>query len=93
MFPIGLGETSMSAIRDVAVGLVQRFALRATGGDLLRLAVTSFIDNCARAKFPADADLVRLWKSILCENLSHVNPHFHERAAAAVPHFLEQYYR
>ena len=30
----------MSAIREVAVGLVQRFALRATGGDLLRQAVT-----------------------------------------------------
>ena len=87
------GETSMSAIREVAVGLVQRFALRATGGDLLRQAVTSFIDNCARAGFPADADLVRLWKSILCENLSNVDPLIHEKAVAAVPHFLEQYYR
>ena len=55
--------------------------------------MTSFIDNCARAGFPADADLVRLWKSILCENLSNVDPLIHEKAVAAVPHFLEQYYR
>ena len=57
------------------------------------IASCSFIDNCARAKFPADADLVRLWKSILCENLSNVDPLIHEKAVAAIPHFLEQYYR
>ena len=45
------------------------------------------------SKFPADADLVRLWKSLLCENLSNVDPLIHEKAVAAVPHFLEQYYR
>ena len=43
----------MSALREVAVGLVQRFSLRAAGGDLLRQAVTSFIDNLSRAKVAA----------------------------------------
>ncbi len=88
-----IGEEALAQVRGIAIGLVQRLVLRAPGGDLLRQAVTSYIDNCSQAGFPADEELIDLWKGILLENLSNVDPLINEKAIAAVPHFLEEYYK
>ena len=39
-------------------------ALRGSGGEIVRTAVTSFIANMAEAKFPChnDQDVIELWK-------------------------------
>ena len=62
-----LGEESVAGIKQIAVTLVAKMALRVTGGDLLRQAVTLYIQDCSIAKFPChhDAEVVELWQAIL----------------------------
>lgn len=56
----------MSSVKGIAVTLVQRLSLRTTGGDLLRQAITTYIDQCAKAQFPAHEEgIVDLWQAIL----------------------------
>ena len=59
-------EEQLSSVKQIAVNLVQNLSLRKSGGDLLRQAVTAFIEHCSRAKFPCHGqDVVQLWQAIL----------------------------
>ena len=63
LFP---GPDLVSSVSGIAGKLVERLSLRVTGGDLLRQAVTTYIDECSQAKFPVHgSDTVDLWQAIL----------------------------
>ena len=68
------GPDLIEKIKSIVVTLVQKLSLRTTGGDLLRQAVTSYIEHCSKAKFPCHGqDIVDLWKSILGEKFLNLN--------------------
>ena len=89
-----LDEDTLKAIKAVAAKVVEKLALRSTGGDLLRQAVTAFIEQCSRGKFPCHGESTAdLWQAVLDENLSSPDPQIHEKAVLAFPHFIEEYYK
>jgi len=61
------GEKVIGAIKQIPVSVVQRLALKVTGGDLLRQAITSFVDQCSQAAFPIhdEPTTLDLWQAIL----------------------------
>ncbi len=59
----------MEDIKGMFVGVVQKLSLRITGGDLLRQALASCIENLSLAHYPChETDTVDLWQAILCEH-------------------------
>ncbi len=64
-----LGDDLISSVSQIGVSLVQRLSLRVSGGgDLLRQAIASHIEQCAEAAFPVHGtDIVDLWQAILGE--------------------------
>ncbi len=71
----------------------QRMELRGSGGELLRSAVTPFIQNMAESKFPChNEDVVDLWKMIIDDNLVHKDAVVQERAICAVAAFANEYF-
>ena len=52
----------------IILQLEQKMSLRGSGGDLLRGAVTNYIQNISDAHFPCHGDnVVDLWKMVLGE--------------------------
>jgi hypothetical protein len=59
-------QTIVERIKNIVVGLEQKMSLRGSGGELLRGAVTNYIQNLSDAHFPChDDNVVDLWKMIL----------------------------
>jgi len=65
----------LSSIKQIPVSLVQRLALKITGGDLLRQALVTFVDQCSRAHFPIHDDerTLDLWQAIIGESKGKAN--------------------
>ena len=73
---------TLERIASILAKMEQRMELRGSAGELMRSAVTPYIQNLSEAKFPAHdkADILDLWKMIIDENLVHKDPSVQERA-------------
>ena len=59
-------ETTLTRIKLILMHMEQRMALRGSGGELLRCAVTRYIQNLAESEFPChDEEIIDLWKIII----------------------------
>ena len=69
--------------------------LRGSAGELLRGAVTPYIQNLSESQFPChdDMEVLDLWKIIIDDNLIHKDSVVQERAISAVPAFVNEYYK
>ena len=61
-----LDPPTLDRIKNVVIGLEQKMSLRGSGGELLRGAVTNYIQNLSDAHFPChNNNVVDLWKMVL----------------------------
>lgn len=90
-----LGASHIERIKGIVSSLESRMALRGSGGEIVRTAVTSFIANMAEAKFPChnDQDVIELWKLSLDDNLSSPDPTVQEKAVTASALYVGEYCR
>lgn len=88
-----LDDAMILRVKNIVITLEQKMALRGSGGELLRGAVSTFIQHMSEAHFPCHKDqVVDLWKMILDENLSNGDPVVQERAISTVAPFVSEYY-
>ena len=87
------GNQIVNRIKVIVSLLEQKMALRGSGGDIIRWAVTKFIHNLSEAHFPAhdDKDTLNLWKMTLDDNLSSTDPKMQEQAVIAVAAYVKEY--
>ena len=80
-------------IKSIVSLLEQKMALRGSGGDIIRSAVTKFIQNLSEAHFPAhnDKDTLNLWKMTLDDNLPSMDPKIQEQAVSSVAAYVKEY--
>ena len=85
---------TLERIESILAKMEQRMELRGSAGELMRSAVTPYIQNLSEAKFPCHekSDILDLWKMIIDENLVHKDPSVQERAISAVPAFVNEYF-
>jgi len=90
-----LDAALIDRIKNIVSGLEGRMAMRGSGGEIVRTAVTSFIYNMAQAHFPAhtDHDVIELWKIALDETLSSADPIVQEKSVNASAAFVTEYCR
>ena len=60
-------EKTLERLKNILMVLEQRMMLRGSAGELLRSAVTPFIQNMSEAHFPCHKDppIIDLWKMII----------------------------
>ena len=58
---------TIERLKNILMVMEQRMMLRGSAGELLRSAVTPFIQNMSEARFPChqDAAIIDLWKMII----------------------------
>ena len=89
-----LNGSLLDRIKSILALMEQRMELRGSAGELMRSAVTPYIQNLSEAKFPCHNDpILDLWKMIIDENLVHKDPSVQERAISAVPAFTNEYFQ
>ena len=67
MYSFFPGEEAITQVKGIAQKMLPKLTLGMTGADLLRMGLTSFIDNCSKSSFPChgDDEILELWHSIL----------------------------
>ena len=67
---LSLDEPTLERIKNVLMVMEQRMELRGSAGELLRSAVTPYIQNLSESHFPCHDDkIVDLWKMIIGKNI------------------------
>ena len=62
-------EPTLERIKNILMVMEQRMELRGSAGELLRSAVTPYIQNLSESHFPCHNDkIVDLWKMIIGKN-------------------------
>jgi len=87
-----LGADLLSRIESLVDDLMKGNKLRGLGGELMRGAVSEFIENCSSAALPISHQVLKSWRSVLLENLSDVEERIQKPTVSALSEFTAQYY-
>ena len=87
------GIQVIDRIKFIIALLEKKMALRGSGGEIIRSAVTKFIHNLSEAHFPAheDKDALNLWKMTLDDNLSSTDPKIQDQSVLAAAAYVKEY--
>ena len=87
------GKEIINRIKAIISLLNSKMALRGSGGEIIRSAVTGFIQDLSEAHFPAheDSETLNLWKITLDENLSSTDPTVQEKSVLAAAAYVKEY--
>ena len=67
-------EPTLERIKNILMVMEQRMELRGSAGELLRSAVTPYIQNLSESHFPCHNDkIVDLWKMIIGKNTIEIS--------------------
>ena len=87
------GQEMITRIKAIVSLLERKMALRGSGGEIIRSAITNFIQNLSDAHFPAhgDKETLNLWKITLDDNLSSTDPNVQENSVQAAASYVKEY--
>ncbi|KAK3089885.1 hypothetical protein FSP39_007355 [Pinctada imbricata] len=86
-------ECYCEEMKNIVKELHKSKSFRGLGGEMMRKAVSVFIEKLSLSKMPYHGDpIIELWQEIIDDCLHHIEPEIQVAAAAAIPAFFREYY-
>lgn len=87
-------ESLLEKTKNLIPEFKQKFYFRGLGGELMKLACSSFIEKCSLAALPFhDDEITEEWLQLLNECLSYEVLNIRIAASNALPYLLNEYYQ
>ena len=87
-----LGAEVKAKVWDVCVKMVDDRFLRSFGGDMMRVAVLRFMENCSVGHFPLDSAIIDRWLIVQRDCLAFADASVQQSAIGAVGAFITEYF-
>ncbi|KAK7003235.1 tubulin-specific chaperone D [Biomphalaria glabrata] len=88
-----LGEDIIDKIQDICRKLHDLKMFKRHGGEFMRISTCCLIEKCSVAKLPFhNKPVVEMWRSVIDECLTRIEPEIQAAAISAIPSFFSEYY-